>query len=311
MAPGDAGLAHDYWKQYYTPDEVAEIVANRTTTMFVSGGYPIHVGLYLQPQQAPTVLMAHGLYVYSLALARLQLPFFRAGFNVVAWDLPGMGQSGGARGDCTLPEFIRAWQDALEFTYRRFGAPIYSLGVAEDALTCYYALANNPNVQALSLHTLLEIGDFEGVHWVGPYWWTRLLVAGLRLGSLVRPSTSRPARVLVPLEWIFTGPGDRRVIELLRGDPLGFNNVSLRMAAMLGVSRGAPVPFEACRTPVQVIASESNRIWRHPVVARNYARLSGPKELVTLPGVGQWEYNREFHETYAAQVIRWFESQQA
>ena len=42
--------------------------------MFVSGHYPIHVGLYLQRQPAPTVLMAHGLFVYGLTLARLQLP---------------------------------------------------------------------------------------------------------------------------------------------------------------------------------------------------------------------------------------------
>ena len=105
----DAGLAHEYWKQYYTPAEVDEVIRHRTTTMFVSGHYPIHVGLYLHRQPAPTVLMAHGLFVYGLTLARLQLPLFRAGFNVVAWDLPGMGQSGGPRGGCTVVEFASSW----------------------------------------------------------------------------------------------------------------------------------------------------------------------------------------------------------
>jgi hypothetical protein len=28
--------------------------------------------------------------------------------------------------------------------------------------------------------------------------------------------------------------------------------------------------------------------------------------LVTLAGVDQWVYTREFHEQYARQVIRWF-----
>src|SRR5207237_1364663 len=104
MSFKEAGLANDYWEQYYAADEVDEIIANRTTTMFVSGHYPIHVGLYLQHQSAPTVLMAHGLFVYGLTLAHLQLPLFRAGFNVVEWDLPGMGQSGGPRGGCTVVE---------------------------------------------------------------------------------------------------------------------------------------------------------------------------------------------------------------
>src|SRR5437762_769376 len=71
MTRRDAGLADEYWKQYYTPDEVDEIVANRTTTMFSSGQYPIHVGLFVNGRDAPTVLMGHGLFVYGLALAHL------------------------------------------------------------------------------------------------------------------------------------------------------------------------------------------------------------------------------------------------
>jgi len=27
MAYGDAGLAHEHWKSFYTPEEVAEIIA--------------------------------------------------------------------------------------------------------------------------------------------------------------------------------------------------------------------------------------------------------------------------------------------
>ena len=306
MAYHDAGLADDYWKQYYTPNEVEEILANRTTTMFISGRYPIHVGLYLQRQSAPTVVMAHGMYVYGLTLARLQLPFFRAGFNVVAWDLPGMGQSGGPRGGCTILEFVHAWHDAIRFAHESFGDPLFTLGVAEDGITCYYASANSSRVRAISIHALLEPGDYEGMHWHGPHWWTRVLANSLRLGSITRPSMSRPSEGLVPLEWIFSGPGDQRVIQLLRQDPIGFNRVTLRMASMLGVRLPAPVPYEACQTLVQMIASEENRIWRYDRVLGNYQRLACPKQLVILPGAGQWEYNQQFHETYAAHVIRWF-----
>src|SRR6266851_1250732 len=171
MSCKDAGLANEYWKLYLTPEEIREVIDNRATTMFVSGHYPIHAGLYLQAQPAPTVLMAHGLFVYGLTLARLQLPFFRAGFNVVEWDLPGMGQSGGPRGGCTVDEYMRAWRDALAFTHQRFGEPLYALGVAEDGVTGYYALANSARLRALSVHTLLEFGDYAGMHWHGPEWW--------------------------------------------------------------------------------------------------------------------------------------------
>ncbi len=301
----DAGLADEYWKQYYTPDEVDEILASRTTTTFISDHYPIHVGMHVRDPHAPTVLMAHGLYVYGLTLARLQLPFFRAGFNVVAWDLPGMGQSGGPRGGCTVLEYVRAWHDAVDFACARFTGPLFAMGVAEDAISCYHALANDPRVRRLSLHTLMQLGDYESMHWHGPAWWMRLLGAGLPLVSAARPSTTRPSETLVPLEWIFTGPGDEWVIQLLRHDPLGFKRVTLAMVSVLSQRVPAPVPFEACRTPVQVIASDSNRIWRYDAVVSNYHRLAGKKQLVTLAG-GQWEYNREFQEDYAAHAIEWF-----
>ena len=114
MARHDAGLATDYWKRYFTPEEVSEIVASSTTTTLVSGGLPIHVRLYEHARDAPTVLMSHGLITYGLALARLQLPFYRAGYNVVQWDMPGWGQSGGPRGGCTIDQATDTWRDVLD-----------------------------------------------------------------------------------------------------------------------------------------------------------------------------------------------------
>jgi len=59
--------------------------------MLVSGNYPIHLRLFSRSPALPTVIMAHPMLPYGLLLARLQLPFYRAGFNVVQWDLAGLG----------------------------------------------------------------------------------------------------------------------------------------------------------------------------------------------------------------------------
>src|SRR5882762_4365664 len=133
MAFGDAGLAHEHWKAFYTPEEVEEIVAATATTMIVSGTNPIHVRLYERAPEAPTVILAHPMLPYGLLLARLQLPFFRAGFNVVQWDLPGWGQSGGPRANCPIPDFIQAWQAAIAFTHSRFPGSLYAMGLAQDS----------------------------------------------------------------------------------------------------------------------------------------------------------------------------------
>src|SRR5688572_21217286 len=163
----EGGLATDYWKRYYEPEEVDELLASSSVSGLSSGKIPIHLRLYEQPRPAPTVVMAHGVFLYGLITGRLQLPFFRAGFNVVQFDLPGMGQSGGPRAACTLDDMIRAWGDVLDFAREGFGERLNVMGIAEDGVMGYYAAANRPDVRALSVHTLFEYGDLGGVDWIG------------------------------------------------------------------------------------------------------------------------------------------------
>src|SRR6266852_3581394 len=83
MTDTQDGAALDYWKQYYTPDEIEEAESNTQTTMIVSGGLPVHVRLWVQPKPAPTVVIGSSILSYGLHLIRVQAPFYRAGFNVV------------------------------------------------------------------------------------------------------------------------------------------------------------------------------------------------------------------------------------
>jgi pimeloyl-ACP methyl ester carboxylesterase len=248
---------------------------------------------------------------YGLLLARLQLPFYRAGFNVVQWDLPGWGQSGGPRSGCPIPDFLRAWQDSISFTEQHFRGPFYAMGLAEDSVTCYYMGANNPKIAAISLHTLHQYGDPEGVDWQGPPWLVKLKALGVAAGSRLRPNLALPAKQALPWTTIFSGPDDKPLLRAMERDPLRVRRFEFRLAGSMMMDVPPPVPFEECRTPVQVIASEKSRLWPHEMNVRYYERLGGPKELVSLPGVDQWVYTREFHEMYAGHVIRWFREQGA
>src|SRR5258707_1366636 len=159
LVPGPGGAmienndrpAHEYWKQYYTPDEVEEVEANTQTTMIVSGGLPVHVRLWVQPRPAPTVAIGSSILSYGLHLVRIQAPFFRAGFNVVQFDFPGLGQSGGPRGGCTGREFVRCWRDAPAYAHLPFCDPMYLIGVRENGVTRYYVCVKKPHVSARSV----------------------------------------------------------------------------------------------------------------------------------------------------------------
>ncbi len=203
-------------------------------------------------------------------------------------------------------DIFTAWEAALDYAAARFGPSLYPMGVAEDGVTCYYVAANRPDVAAISVHTLFEYGDPGGVAWLGPPWLVRLKTVGLAVIKTLAPSATIPATRGIPFEDVFGGPGDEEFIARLTADPLALHGVQFRFNYSLMKRARAPVPFEQCRTPVQIIASEKNRIWPLKMLQRNHSRLGGAKDLVVLAGKPQWEANLEFHEVYCAHVIRWF-----
>jgi hypothetical protein len=141
---------------------------------------------------------------------------------------------------------------------------------------------------------------------MGPTALIRAAAVGTTLGALLRPTFSVPGTKTVPWGDVFAGPGDDRLIRIMEYDPLTLKKVELRMSKSVMQRRPPRVPFEDCRTPVQLIASTHNKLWSYDMVVRNHEQLGGPKELITLDGKPMWELNREFSETYCAHVIAWF-----
>jgi pimeloyl-ACP methyl ester carboxylesterase len=304
----DAGLADSYWRQYLTPDEVAEAEEAIRVTGVIYGEVPVHVRVYHRSDDAPTIAAPHGLIVYGLLCTRLHLAFWRAGFNVVSWDFPGFGQSGGPAYGPTIGSMIGVWQQMIDWASAQYGGEqIYVVGVAEDGVTGYYASANNPKVRAISCHHLLEFGDIENVAWVNPRWMRYVQGWGIAVIEKLAPWATFNAEKAVPWEAIFSSEEDQAAYALYRHDPLRMQRYNVHLARDLFKRRRPPVPFEECRTPVQLITSELNKIWPPHINEGTLTRLGGEKELIMLHGLDQWSVSREFNDTYAGHVMSWFE----
>lgn len=258
---------------------------------------------FLHDRPAPTLLMVHGLLPYGLMMCKFYLAFHRAGFNVVNADLPGFGLSGGARGGPTIDAMIRMWRDVKAFALRELGeGPLFVVGTAEDSVTAYYAFANDPDVDALSLHVLLEYGDVENLHWKGNRAKIRAMMLGARIAHAAKLDLPFDAVRAVPWEEIIEPH-----VDTLRKDPLAITAYSTALAATMAKPMPPPVPFEECRTPCQMLVSEKSRLWPLEHNRRAYERLGSPKkEWVLIEGAPQWSLRDEFVETYTGNVIRWF-----
>lgn len=306
MARRDAGLATDYWKRYFTPEEVEEIVESSTTTTLVSGGLPIHVRLYEHGRDAPTVIMSHGLITYGLALARLQLPFYRAGYNVVQWDMPGWGQSGGPRGGCTIEQATDTWRDVLDWVATEFDGPYFTTGFGEDGTTCYYALANDTRISAMAFHNLWDYGDPELMRWQGSAPVIRAKRGILFFARYLLPTRTVDMRIAVPWDDLFGKEEDTAYRRIFEGDPLRNKGYQYPLAYSMLKNHKPRAPFEACRTPIMLIVSELNELWPMSMNVRSYNRLGGEKEMIVLEGKPHWEFKREFDEIFCAHAMGWF-----
>jgi alpha-beta hydrolase superfamily lysophospholipase len=296
------GWADDYWKNYYTADEVEEIESTISHTMFPSSGMPISVRAYLHDAPAPTILMAQGLLPYGLMVAKFHLAFFHAGFNVVNPDLPGFGFSGGRRGGPTIPQLIQLWRDTKAFVKRELAPEqIFTTATAEDSVTSYYALANDPDIVAMSLHTLLEYGDVENLYFVRNPVKRRLMMVGARIGNTLHLDIPF-SRETIPWDDVI-----EPYVELHKQDPLVLPHFTVALGASMAKPMKPAVRFEDCTTPIQMIASEKSRLWPVHHNRKAYERLGSPKkEFVLLDGAPQWAMTDEYLKPYTENVIRWF-----
>lgn len=304
----DAGLATRFWHGYFSDEEVDRIQRVTTTTMFVSGDKPIHVRMYLHSEPAPVIVMGSPMLLYGLLLAPLQLRMFEAGFNIIQWDLPGWGQSGGSRSGCPADEIVATWRTSLDFAAERFDPPFFVMGLAEDGVTAYYACANRPDVAALSVHNLFEYGDPEAIHWHGPLWYQKVKEYVSRAAAVSRPELGLDAYDILPWETVFASSTARHFWQRFENDPLRTPGFQFSLIATLIKANAPPTPFEECQTPVQVIASEKSDLWPYQMNLRYYNRLGGPKEFATLAGHNQWDVTSEFYDEYAENVARWFKN---
>ena len=299
----DAALPH--WHGYYDRDEIEEITRAIQTTTICSNGVDLCLRVYEQDGATPTVMIAHGLLGYGLAFARFHLPFWRRGWRVVQFDFPGMGESGGTRGAATVDAMIAAWRDVAAWAASHYGTPLFAMGNAEDSVLAYYALANDPAIAGLSVHTLFEYGDAHAIGWLHP---AAIRVIRPVFGTLeqLRPTLSLPGRWTIPWQHVFAGPDDAAYRRHLARDPHSLQRGRVTLGRSLITPRRPQVRFEDCTTPVQVIISTRSRIWPADPVRRTAERLGGPHEIIEIDAP-HWEANRAFHERYSALVADWFD----
>lgn len=83
--------SEDYWFKYVLKSKPHEIKETITEDYILSRGLNLHLDIYEQEQEVPTIIFIHGTSVYSRFYADFLYQLWLEGLRIIALDLQGHG----------------------------------------------------------------------------------------------------------------------------------------------------------------------------------------------------------------------------
>ncbi len=299
----------NYWRTY-TPAEMARWAeAHGTSQRIPSYAAGIHLDVYAQAaNDAPVLVLAHGLLTYGKYLIPLARAFYDRGYTVLCPDLGGSGFSGGVRGATSVGEATAALVDTTIWARRRFDGSIAMLGLSLGGALAYAAAAAGAPVSAIACLDLFTFDD--------PAAFRQIIARPALLDALpvLRAIAVPFGWVRVPVTWVHrvagsVAPAESGDLTVLRNDPLARRQVALR-ALISAVTTPPAVPLAHNTVPTLVFNQADDAVLAPEVTRAAYLRLGGPKRYIDLPNSAHWSAHSAFWEPIVRESDRWFHEHQ-
>jgi alpha-beta hydrolase superfamily lysophospholipase len=272
------------WRSYtpFFPPEMRFDPDAVTETRFTWRGHSIRMDR-LPAHEAPLkVLVLHGIGGYGRVLLHFGVPLHRAGYEVLAPDLPGYGLT---KVD-GRPRF-GDWVDlAAEIIERESadGRPVVVYGMSMGGVVAYHA-ACRTNAAGIVASTLADLRSPRVIATYARFsLLTRYGLPTLRFFPFLH-GLRLPAALLARMGDI---ANVREMAALCGRDPLG-GGASLPLGFFYEVSSQAPaLEPEEFRRPVLIVHPAEDRMTDISCTREFYERLASPKRFVELPGAGHF-----------------------
>jgi alpha-beta hydrolase superfamily lysophospholipase len=252
------------------------------------GELEIHLDVYPARGDAPrkgALIFIGGLSAHALQYASFLSELSARGWDVVAPDIRGHGRSSGKRGDFTMQGMLADIDGAIDYAVEKFGGPV---GLMGSSLGGFYALC---------VAGALERIDAAVSHWImlpdmpvtEKDRRMRPIASVLgRVAPGLRMSTKSVAR------WDHVSQ-DPAIRQKLYDDPLMVWKYTLR-ALLSGMTYTPARPITGLRVPHLVVIGEEDLMTPLAYTREAFAKLTGDKELITIPGAGHMGGLVEFQD---------------
>jgi alpha-beta hydrolase superfamily lysophospholipase len=299
MSKGTGGSP--YWHRYLVTDPA--LVTNAIKEEHAgSRGLRLHLDVYQQEDDVPTVLFIPGTGAHSRCYAEFLFQLHGQGFRVVGIDLQGHGLSEGVRGSFTVEELLENIYDVTTWAVERYGERVGISGSSLGGILAFYAVANDPRLKSAVCHNVAVLSEPGYLQ----------LTRAPNLLRTILPLSRLAARLLPELRltiWLYLDPqsitDDPRLLETFADDPLTLQSLPLR--SIVSQSQAAPAkPIEEIETPIMVLHAEEDRIFPLDYCRAIYDRLTCPKRFELIPGADHLVFVPPYLDRLLPPLADWF-----
>lgn len=249
-------------------------------------GWKIHLDSYKNAKAPAKVILLHGVGGNGRLLSFIAVPLFNAGYEVIAPDLPGYGNSIVKKRKVVYDDWVNLVSFLIDQEKVKDTRPVFVFGLSAGGMLAYHVAAKNLKVAGMIATNLLDQRDKRVRDAsTGSKLKSRVLVPILKFTSLFAGGVMLPMKKVANMKAIVN---DEEVLKLLLSDEKSSGTkVPLRFLTSLIKAKPAIEP-EDFHIPVLLVHPEEDLwtpIWTSEVF---FNKLNGEKELTILEKAGHF-----------------------
>jgi pimeloyl-ACP methyl ester carboxylesterase len=250
---------------------------------FTSDGLQLHVDVLKYSPDAPTVVFMPGTAIYGLCYAEFLCKLRDQGFNVVAFDPRGHGQSEGVRGDYTISELMTDATNAITYAINRFGDNVSLIGSSQGGIVAFYLATQDKRLKSVICQNFADLTWEESTKLTRFPRLSRYAKPLLARFGKILPDTPVPVGMYLDLEKVKVKYfGNAKVF--MQGDPLALQSITFRALSSLATTK-IPKPIEEIEVPVMVFQGTADSIFPVDYTRNIFDRLKCKKRFRLFEGL--------------------------
>ncbi len=251
----------------------------------------IHMDRYPAPLSAIRIILLHGVGGNGRLLSFMALPLHRAGYEVIAPDLPGYGLNRMRDTRFTYDHWIGMIEDLVEAERARDGRPVVLFGMSAGGMLAYQVACLHEGVIGLIATCVLDqrVAEVREGSAITPLM-GRVAVPLLKFLNATVPAMRFPMKMVARMRAIVNNDGLLRL--MLRDRTASGAGVPVSFLNTLMTTSPAIEPEYFSRCPFLLVHPEKD-LWTPVGLSRLFFdRLACEKKLLLLENAGHFPIER-------------------